>query len=606
MHASCASLRAVAAGGPVARAVAALRRARALVFPLRLAFVLVAGSLPGAALAAEAAAVHRDGADPEAAWEAAPVVVDGQTLFEVHRLLARPAQQRAAAIAARIEQAAEDPSFDPRTLRVEEIELGSAILAGDRRLLVVTDEDARLEMAARPTVARAYRDVIADAMLRYREARSHESIVAGVLTAALAALALLAALVVIFRAVRAADGLLARRLEGRVQDVGIQSLRIVSANAIWTALRFLVRGIAIAAALTAVYFALWFSLDAFADTRVAAARIADLALQPLARFGSAVLAGIPSVLFLLFVALGTRWLLRLLRLLFTQVEHGSVRFHGFEPEWSLPTYRIVRVLVVAFALVVAYPYIPGSDSAAFKGISVFLGVMFSLGSTSFIANTIAGYAMTYRRAFRVGDLIRAGDAFGTVTDMRLQVTHLRSAKNEEVVVPNSQLLQQTVVNYSSLARTDGLILHTEVGIGYETPWRQVEAMLLLAADRAEGFLKEPKPFVRQRALGDFAVTYELNVYTRRVGEMLALYTELHRHILDVFNEYGVQIMTPNYEGDPETPKVVAKEQWFLAPGAEVPPAVPHDAPATPVPPRPGPGLGRATAATAEARPAGPA
>jgi len=225
----------------------------------------------------------------------------------------------------------------------------------------------------------------------------------------------------------------------------------------------------------------------------------------------------------------------------------------------------VRIAIVAFALVVAYPYIPGSRSAAFQSISIFLGVMFSIGSSSFIANIIAGYSMTYRRAFRVGDRIQVGEVFGDVSEIRLQVTHVRSVKNEEIVVPNSGLLNINVVNYSALARTRGLILHTTVGIGYETPWRQVEAMLLLAAERTPGLLREPAPFVLQKSLGDFCVVYEINVYCDVPAEMATLYSRLHQNILDVFNEYGVQIMTPAYEGDPGQPKVVPKDQWWTAP-----------------------------------------
>ena len=156
--------------------------------------------------------------------------------------------------------------------------------------------------------------------------------------------------------------------------------------------------------------------------------------------------------------------------------------------------------VVALALVVAYPYIPGSGSDAFKGISIFIGIVFSLGSSSAIANMVAGYTMTYRRAFKLGDRVKIGDTTGDVTEMRLQVTHVTTVKNEEVIIPNSSILNNEVVNYSSLARRLGLILHTSVGIGYETPWRQVEAMLLIAAERTAGFLKEPPPFVRQLAL----------------------------------------------------------------------------------------------------------
>jgi small-conductance mechanosensitive channel len=192
-------------------------------------------------------------------------------------------------------------------------------------------------------------------------------------------------------------------------------------------------------------------------------------------------------------------------------------------------------------------------------------VIFSLGSSSIIANLIAGYTMTYRRAFHVGDRIRVSDFIGDVADVRLMVTHLRSLKNEEIIVPNSLILNSHVINYSSLARQHGLILHTTVGIGYETPWRQVEAMLLLAAERTPGLLRQPPPFVLQQSLGDFCVTYELNAYCDEPAAMYRLYTELHSNILDVFNEYGVQIMTPAYERDPDQPKVVPKEQWFATP-----------------------------------------
>jgi len=182
-----------------------------------------------------------------------------------------------------------------------------------------------------------------------------------------------------------------------------------------------------------------------------------------------------------------------------------------------------------------------------------------------MASLIAGYTVTYRRAFRVGDRITVGDLTGEVSEVRLMVTHLRTPKNEEVVVPNSLVLQSHVVNYSKLARSHGLILHTTVSIGYETPWRQVEAMLQLAAERTGGVLREPAPFVLEKALGDFAVTYELNAYVDSAKLLPQRYTELHRNVLDVFNEYGVQIMTPAYEGDPEQPKVVPQDKWFVTP-----------------------------------------
>jgi small-conductance mechanosensitive channel len=196
-------------------------------------------------------------------------------------------------------------------------------------------------------------------------------------------------------------------------------------------------------------------------------------------------------------------------------------------------------------------------------------VVFSLGSTSFVANIIAGYTMIFRRAFRMGDRISVDKFEGYVTEMGVSVTRLRTPKNEIVVLPNSLLESSSLVNYSALAREQGLILHTTVGIGYETPWRQVEAMLLQAAARCSGIVQAPKPFVLQTALGDFCVTYELNAYCDAPENIAKLYTDLHRHVLDVFNEYGVQIMTPAYESDPQTPKVVARDQWYAAPAVPV-------------------------------------
>ncbi len=288
---------------------------------------------------------------------------------------------------------------------------------------------------------------------------------------------------------------------------------------------------------------------------------------------------VPKLVFLGVLVVATRYILKIVRLFFDAVASSTVTFRSFHPEWAAPTYRLARILVIAFAVVVAYPYVPGSHTEAFKGVTLFIGVIFSLGSSSLIGNLVAGYSMTYRRAFRPGDYVKIGQHVGTVESIRLLVTHVQTPKREEVVIPNSQILAADVVNYSTLARKGGLILHTTVGIGYETPWRQVEAMLLEAASRTSGVLKEPRPFALQTALGDFAVTYELNVYTDTPALMPQHYAALRRNILDVFNEYEVQIMTPAYEGDPAHPKVVPPSHWYDAP-AIAPPAPPPAASGT--------------------------
>ncbi len=495
----------------------------------------------------------------------APVEIDGEVLFRVRGVSAFPAPARAAAIVGRIEALAADPSVAADAVQLVEVEGGTLISAGSRPLMVVQDADGRLESVDRKVLALAIAQAIRTAVADHRQARSrpallHSAVRTGVATVIAAAVCAL----VIWLSTRARAAL-ERRYGPRIRAVGVQSFRIVRGEQIWEALQRLLGVVRAIVLLSIGFIYLEYVLGLFPWTRGTSRRLLAHVLDPLVVMGRGLIAGIPDILFLAVLVVLTRYGLKALHIVLTAVGRGELTLRGFEREWAEPTYKLLRVGVIVLALVVAYPYIPGSGTDAFKGLSIFLGVLLSLGSSAAIANLIAGYTMTYRRAFRVGDRVQIGDTMGDVTEMRLQVTHLRTVKQEEVIVPNSTILNSAVVNYSSLARRGGLILHTKVGIGYETPWRQVEAMLLQAAERTPGLMQEPPPFIRQQALGDFAVTYELNVYTDNAQAMGEIYTGLHRNILDVFNEYGVQIMTPAYEGDPELPKVVAKDQWFSAP-----------------------------------------
>jgi small-conductance mechanosensitive channel len=355
-----------------------------------------------------------------------------------------------------------------------------------------------------------------------------------------------------------------------VGDVTIRSISLLSAQQVWRILLALVDLLWAAGCLVLVYLYLRWVLGLFPWTRGAANELVTLVVQPMQRIGLGIVEMIPDLIFLAILFLVTRALLKAVRLFFESVAARRVKLRNFDADWAVPTYKLVRALIVALAIVVAYPYVPGSETEAFKGVSLFIGVILSLGSSSFIGNLIAGYSMTYRRAFKLGDRVRIGEHAGEVIHTRLLATHLRTIKNEEVIVPNSVVVGQEVVNLSSFAKDRGLILHTTVGIGYETPWRQVEAMLLEAAARTQGLLREPPPFVLQLELGTFAVVYEINVYCSTPERARLLYTELHRHILDVFNEQGVQIMTPAYEGDPAEPKVVPRDGWHPPPSAPPP------------------------------------
>ena len=364
------------------------------------------------------------------------------------------------------------------------------------------------------------------------------------------------------------------RLGQRIHDVKVFGFQLFGAQQVWSLLGGVLNIIWLLAVLGAIHLYLSSALMLFPWTRGFGVDLIALLLEPLRTIAFGVLDALPKLAFLLVLYFLTRYALKLIGPFFDNIAAGRLTVPDFDPDWALPTFRLVKVLLIAFALAVAYPYIPGSSFEAFKGVSLFIGVLFSLGSSSVISNVIAGYTMTYRRVFKAGDRLRIGEFIGDVDQVRLLVTYLRTLKNEIVAIPNSTIISGEVVNYRTLSRKAGLILHITVGIGYETPWRQVEAMLLEAAARTPGLLTAQPPFVMHKLLGDFYVTYEINAYCNDARAMFQFQTELHRNILDLFNEYGVQIMTPAYEGDPGQPKVVPREQWYLAP-ARSPDATTH-------------------------------
>jgi len=495
----------------------------------------------------------------------APVVLDGRVLFTVRGVTSFPADKRAQGIMDRLLQVAGDAAVQPESLRVEEEEGMSRILAGPLLVMAVLDADSALEGVPRRVLAAAHRAKMVAAIRQYRDERHPRELAKSALVALAALLVAAALLFVVSRLFRRLGESAERFSRSKIEQAPLPALEIVQRERFWSTLRSGVHAVRALAMVLVVFLAAEFVLGQFPWTRPAATRLLSIVLDPLRRIGMGIVGWLPSLVFLLVLGALVRFALKVMRLYFEAIEHGTVTLAGFDREWAMPTFRIVRLLLVAFALVVAYPYLPGSETDAFKGVSLFLGVIFSLGSSSALANLIAGYSLTYRRAFKVGDRVAIGDVKGTVTHARLQATHLRTVKNEEVVIPNSLILASAVVNYSRLAKERGLILHTTVGIGYETSWRQVEAMLQMAAERTEGLLREPPPFVLEKELGDFAVVYELNVHIDEPHSSERLYAALHQNILDVFNEYGVQIMTPAYEGDPEQAKLVPREKWFDAP-----------------------------------------
>jgi small-conductance mechanosensitive channel len=244
----------------------------------------------------------------------------------------------------------------------------------------------------------------------------------------------------------------------------------------------------------------------------------------------------------------------------------------------VPTAKLVRLLIIVLALIIAFPYLPGSHSPAFQGISLFVGVLFSLGSSSTISNVINGVILTYMRAFQVGDRVKIADTIGDVCEKNLLVTRVQTIRNEVVTIPNSQIMAAQILNYSVMAREKRLILFTTVTIGYESPWQEVHRLLLAAAGATEGVELDPPPFVWQRSLHDYNVAYELNVYTGDARRMFDVYSALHANIQNEFNRAGVEIMSPAYhairDGNTATIPVRHRSPDYEAPGFRIAPEAP--------------------------------
>jgi small-conductance mechanosensitive channel len=493
----------------------------------------------------------------------APVKVDGNILFYVRGISSFPAQQRAATISKRIRTAAADPSISKDSVRVIAGENLVKIYAGNEFIMNIYKVDAEVEGVNLETIADVFHQKIWGAIDAYRHSRSRPVLVKNLLFALGYSLLMILVLFTLLWIIRRIITGLENRIRSRVDTVSNKSYSLIRSDQIWKVYYILFKTLKIILIVVTIGVFSQRVLSLFPWTNNLASSALKLFMDPLVIIGNGFISYLPSLVFLIVIFLVTRYLLKLVEFFFSGIGGGVIVIKDFQPEWAIPTFKIMRVFIIAFAVVIAYPYIPGSESNAFKGVTVFLGVLFSLGSSSFIGNVIAGYTMIYRRAFTIGDRIQVGDQVGFVEEQKLLTTRLRSPKNEDIIIPNSILLNSEIINYSASAKEHGLILHTTVGIGYETPWRMVDAMLKTAAYRTEGLLKDPPPYVLKKKLGDFAVEYEINAYCNDVSRILHYYSILHQNILDLFNENNIQIMTPAYEGDPEIPKVVPRDQWDI-------------------------------------------
>jgi small-conductance mechanosensitive channel len=326
----------------------------------------------------------------------------------------------------------------------------------------------------------------------------------------------------------------------------IHGIRVISSEQLSKFAKIIINFIRFISVVLVSYFTLYMILMVIPVTRSAARQLQAYISNPIISVGYGILHYLPSLFFIVVILFIAKYVLKFLRYLFNEIENGNIRLGNFYSEWADTTYQIVKFLIFFFVTIIIFPYLPGSDSPAFKGVSIFVGVLFSLGSTSAIANIIAGIILTYMRAYKVGSMIMVGDKMGELIETTLLVIRIRTPKNEEITIPNSIVLNGHITNYSVHAAESNLVLHTKVTIGYDVPWQKVSALLIDAALRSEGIIKNRKPFVNLTSLSDYYVEYELNAYTNNANVMPATYAELHRHILDTFREANVEIMSPMY------------------------------------------------------------
>lgn len=476
---------------------------------------------------------------------AAPVIVRGDTVLLLSAVVGpfTPAE-RADAIEARVLRLTRE-RFDSLTL--SEGDQATDILAGDLVLMSVTDEDAAAAGRTRAELAQAIRVALFDAMGRVSIRATITAILLGLLWTALATAVLVVVLRLLRRSTSRLEAMIATRRDGGIPGVRIRTVELVSAQTIANLLTASVRGLRTLGIIVLLYFYLPLVLSFFPWTQRYSDRLVGYVLDPLGRVLGAVVAYLPNLLFIAIIVFVARYALKVVHLVFGALENGTLAFGGFEREWSEPTYKIVRFLIIAIVAVVMFPYLPGANSDAFKGVSLFLGVLVSFGSSSAIANIVAGTVLTYTRAFNVGDRVRIGETTGDVVAKSLLVTRVRTIKNVDVTVPNAMVLSTHVLNYTAMAKESGVILHTGVTIGYDVPWRQVHQLLIDAAKATTDIQADPAPFVLQTSLDDFYVSYELNAYTANVKAMPRTYGELHASIQDAFNAAGVEIMSPHYK-----------------------------------------------------------
>ena len=477
----------------------------------------------------------------------APVVPFYDTLFYIDANIGSfSAEERAASVAEKIRMISRESGFHRDSVKVVVFENIAEIVFKDNVIMGVTPVDAYGKGESQLTMAQEYGKIIGEAVAERKQKRNWRYILFRIFSVALIIAGLYFLIKYINRLFRQVSEKIEKQKDRKIRAIRLKSFNLMDEKqttklilSCIRIIRYLVIGI-----LIYLSFPVIFSI--FPPTRGIVDKLFKYVLYPVQKIFTSVIEYIPNLITIIVIVFVFRYLIRGLRYIAREISKGRLTIRGFYPDWAYPTFSIIKTLLYAFMFIVIFPYLPGSESRVFQGVSVFVGIVFSLGSSSVISNVVSGLVITYMRSFRVGDWIKIGDIVGNVTEKTPFVTRIRTPKNEVVTVPNSSIMSAQTLNYSHSTKGNGLILYTKVTFGYDIPWRQVHQLLLDAAAQTSNIMKEPKPFVLQTALDDFYAEYQINVFTHDADRMPEIYSELYQHIQDVFNEAGIELVVPHY------------------------------------------------------------
>lgn len=469
------------------------------------------------------------------------------TLFSIYTKQGSfSAMERAQAITGRIKILGENYKFRADSLVITEGESTMDLVYSENTIISISENDAIWNNTTKQELAKVYKRIIGNEIIRYRKETSFSTLLKEV-GLALLVIGLLGLLIYFSNKLFRWTASKIQGQEGkRIKGIKIRNYELFDAGRqvkVLLMLNTLVKWMFI---LLLIYITLPILFGIFPWTENFADALFSYILNPVKKIAFGFWNYLPNLITIIVLVVVFRYILKFARFLKTEIARGNLSIPGFYPDWANPTYQILRVLILAFLVVVIFPYLPGSDSPIFQGISVFLGFLFTFGSMGSLSNIMAGLVLTYMRVFKLNDRVKIGEVVGDVIEKSLLVTRIRTIKNEIISIPNSTVMSSHTINYSSDTVEKGLILHTTVTIGYDVPWKDVYQALITAADRTNLLLKEPKPFILQTSLDDFYVGYQINAYTKEPNKQATIYSDLHQNIQDTFNEAGIEIMSPHY------------------------------------------------------------